>query len=247
MTLAPRDPATGLTSARLADEAIARREAPAEYPTSREWAAAISIRRMCEEALYFTALCSRWVSDDDNFKLVCAEVFVGLPGPVRMLLEPWVRGQVYKSVHAQGTARHSPEDVISLAKEMLDAVEAHLSDGRRFLTGNLLTDEDMIVFHFLEAQFRTATRSDAKQYVLRKCPQIIKFTERIRAEVYPAEAAAAPDMSDKSPLEGISAAIEAFNRREAKKSKILGVYKGPLAPMPEGDDKAKKSSSKKGN
>jgi len=135
LMLGPRDKHTGLTNATLADNAIEEGFAPDGYPTSREWSAAITMRRMCEEGLYFLTSYERWVCDDENVKVVCAEVFSDVPAAIKWLLVPYIRGSVIAAEHAQGSGRHATKEVAALSIEMLDAIEAHFSDGRMFLTG----------------------------------------------------------------------------------------------------------------
>jgi glutathione S-transferase len=145
----------------------------------RSMAVANGLAVMAEESLYFVDVFHRWVASDANFATL-SPVFLAGMGILRPLLAPIVRGVVYKSLVAQGTARHSPEDASARGIVCLDALEAHLSDGRKFLAGlDKPTPADCSVYGIVANMFSGPFTSPHRSYAEEKCPNLKAFHERM--------------------------------------------------------------------
>jgi glutathione S-transferase len=103
------------------------------------------IRRTIEEGLYFAALWSRWATDAGWAAML--PVFAPIPAPVRWIVAPLVRKQIVGQAHAQGTGRHSPDEIYALARKDLRAVMT-LLDGKPFLLGDAPRIVDITAYAF---------------------------------------------------------------------------------------------------
>jgi len=98
---------------------------------------------------------------------------------------PVVRARVRDACDSHGSGRHGAADAEALACECLDTAEAVLSDGRSFVTGEHLSEEDAAIFAQLELVLRVGMQGPAKEHILKRCPGITRYCERIRSVLYP--------------------------------------------------------------
>jgi glutathione S-transferase len=130
-------------------------------------ATAWAIEKMCEDHLYWPALASRWL-DDDNFAKGPARFFDALPLPLRPILRGLVRRSIEKSLYAQGFGRHSRAEMDALAIRDIDAL-ATLLGGKDFLFGDKPCSADATAMAFVaqlavplfESQLRTEAERHA--------------------------------------------------------------------------------------
>lgn len=83
--------------------------------------------KLCEDNLYFALLHIRWI-DDANFARGPARFFDFVPAPVRPIVRASIRRGIRKSLHLQGTGRHSPAEIAQIAVKGVDAIAAKLGD-----------------------------------------------------------------------------------------------------------------------
>ncbi|MDP2310263.1 MAG: glutathione S-transferase C-terminal domain-containing protein [Pseudomonadota bacterium] len=107
------------------------------------------VRRMLEESLYWCSTYANWV-EDDGWKHVRAVFERQLPPLLRTLVPPLIRRNVIGLLHAQGTGRHSPEEVYALGRADLDALEVLLGQNHYFLGASPAT-VDAVAYAFLGA------------------------------------------------------------------------------------------------
>jgi glutathione S-transferase len=93
--------------------------------TSAERATGWALEKMCEEHLYWAIVRARWV-DDANFAKGPARFFDAVPAPLRPAVRNVARRRVRKYLHAHGLGRHSPDEILSLARRDIDAIAAVL-------------------------------------------------------------------------------------------------------------------------
>ena len=89
-----------------------------------------AVRRMLEEGTYFCTVYTRWVRPEgwQVYKPLMGQV---MPGLVLLL----VRRNIRKALHAQGTGRHSDEEILAFTKADLAALATVLGD-KPFLLGD---------------------------------------------------------------------------------------------------------------
>ncbi len=116
--------------------------------TPHDLAIARAVRRMLDEGHYFVGMYIRWATDD-GFRVLAPEFKKLLPGPIRLLM-PMIRNSVKKSLHKQGTGRHTPDEIEAMGSADLDAV-AELLGAQDFLLGERPRTVDASVYAFVEA------------------------------------------------------------------------------------------------
>lgn len=94
-------------------------------PTDR--ATALAYRRMIEDHLYFALLARRWI-DGPQWPITRARYFGSLPGPLRLLLPPFLRRRVLRDAWGQGLARRPLAEVYAEGAADVRALAVLLGD-----------------------------------------------------------------------------------------------------------------------
>jgi glutathione S-transferase len=97
-------------------------------------AQSLLLQRTLEDHLYFAVLYLRW-QDPEGWAQTRPTFFRGLPPVVSSLLPAFIRNATVKSLHGQGTGRHTRADVEAAAFADLDALATVLGD-RPWLLGD---------------------------------------------------------------------------------------------------------------
>src|SRR5215468_10085743 len=84
-------------------------------------ATAWAFEKMAEEQLYWAVVNERWMNDG-NFRKGPARFFQPVPAPLRPVVVGMVRRQIRKTLHGQGTGRHSEAEVTALATRSIEAI-----------------------------------------------------------------------------------------------------------------------------
>jgi glutathione S-transferase len=150
--------------------------------SAEERATAWAFEKMLEDHLYWIALDARWM-DEANFNKGPRHFFNVVPAAVRPFVVAMVKRSVRKALHAQGTGRHSAEEILTLGKKALDAVANYL-DEKPFFMGAEPKAIDATVFPFIagilcpffEAPLRTAAEQHAN---------LQRYVGRMAARYYP--------------------------------------------------------------
>ncbi len=161
---------------------IDRLEAAAQNPldadlSGEEAAIGRAVRRMLEEATYFTGVYLRW-STDEGFAHIRGELGKLLPAPARLLL-PIIRRKAAKTVVAQGTGRHSFDEICAMAIADFAACSEILGD-KPFLLGDEPHVCDASLYSFLEGVLRFPNDTPVKAAVA-KDKRLVAYRDRIRA------------------------------------------------------------------
>lgn len=144
--------------------------------TAEQAATGRAVRRMLEEATYFAAVHLRWAVDE-GFVHVRGELAKLMPAPLRLLL-PVFRRKAIKAVVAQGTGRHSLEEICAMAVADFQACSDLLGD-KPFLLGDSPRVVDATVFAFVNGVLRFPTDSPVKSAVA-AMPRLVAYADRIR-------------------------------------------------------------------
>jgi glutathione S-transferase len=138
------------------------------------------LKRTFEESLYFVLLWSRW-ADDDGWLELKKTVDLMVPGALRFFLPGVIRKKVVGSIVAQGTGRHSRDEIYALGRADLEAVSALLGD-RPFLVDRELRTTDLIAYSFL-ASILMWPRPSPLTEVARGLPNLDAYVKRIGARI----------------------------------------------------------------
>jgi glutathione S-transferase len=145
---------------------------------AKGWAAA----RMLEEHFYFLMVNYRWL-DDDNFWKGPAQFFKDVPAPLRPLITRVIRRKVRKTQDLQGLGRHSPEEILHLAKGDVDTIETLMGDNAYFL-GDRPSGVDATVTGFLWSSSSSYFKSPLGDYI-RSSPKLMAYLSRMVAQYFP--------------------------------------------------------------
>lgn len=143
-----------------------------------------AVRRMLEEGTYWVVMFLRW-SEDDGWERQRPVFTRMLPAPffLRPLIATLVRRNVRSALHAQGTGRHTRQEVEGQGVQDLQAVAGVLGD-RPFLLGERPTTFDCSVYAFVSAALAFPARSALKDYVEGE-PRLTAYVERVRSRFWP--------------------------------------------------------------
>jgi glutathione S-transferase len=129
-------------------------------------ATAWAFEKLAEDNLYWSVMDARW-TDDANFDKGPRQFFRGVPAPLRPFIVAMVRRQVRKGLHAQGTGRHSAEEIVALATHGIDAISDYLAQKLYFM-GAEPTGVDAAIFAFVAGllcpAFETPLRTAAERH-----------------------------------------------------------------------------------
>jgi glutathione S-transferase len=147
-------------------------------------AQAHALKRMFEESLYFVILWSRW-ADDEGWTELRPRIEAIVPAALRWFVPGLIRKKVVASSVAQGTGRHSRDEIYALGKADLEAVSTLLGD-RPYLLGDKLRTIDVTGYSFLASILRWAKPSPLTD-VARNLPGLEAYVERIASSVKAAQ------------------------------------------------------------
>lgn len=142
----------------------------------RERAQSHALQRMIEERLYHVLVYSRWVEPGNWAKL--RHIFFGaMPMPLRLIVPRIVHKDRHRSLNAQGTGRHSREEIYALGAADLAAVSTVLGD-KPFLFGEQPSLADATAFAFLISIIGPDFESPLKGSAVGHA-NLVSYTERM--------------------------------------------------------------------
>ena len=108
---------SSLIIARLSRQRDIDMDAPLD---DRQRCVSLAFRRMLDEHLYWVAVYSRWF-DEPGWSVIRQSFFAGVWRPIRPLAVALARRRVAGALRAQGTGRHSREEIYTLGSEDVHA------------------------------------------------------------------------------------------------------------------------------
>ncbi|MCB9061579.1 MAG: glutathione S-transferase N-terminal domain-containing protein [Halobacteriovoraceae bacterium] len=151
-----------------------------ESLTEKQIAKSTAITRVLEDHLYWCMLYFRWL-DDRGWEGIKEEFFGFLPAPIKLFVPNLVRKSVLKNLWAQGTGRHSKEEVLFFLEEDLRCLN-ELLEGSPFFIDDKLRTVDIIAYSFFVNLNHEI--NPHLQEVIRKYPKLIEFTNVVHRKVY---------------------------------------------------------------
>jgi len=140
-----------------------------------------ALRRLFEENLYWVALYSRWI--EESIYLETKRVFFGaIPPILRELVAGRVRKGIRKALYAQGTGRHSRDEIYDIGKADLTAVSVGLGE-KPFFIGATATSVDAIAYAFLANILVPPLKSPLKDHGM-SLPNLSAYCERMKNKYY---------------------------------------------------------------
>ena len=124
------------------------------------------VGKSLDENFYWCLVYFRWI-DNASWPAVKAALFTKLPFPLQRIVPAIARRGVQKQVYFQGTGRHNKEEVLTIAKQTLQAVSV-LIDDKPFCFGQQPCSLDATLYAFLAESILVDLDNDftrlARQY-----------------------------------------------------------------------------------
>jgi glutathione S-transferase len=145
-------------------------------------ATAWAFEKMAEDQLYWIGVVYRWM-DDENFRKGPARFFQRVPAPIRPIVMAMVRRKVRAGLRAQGTGRHSSDEIAALGARSIDAIADFLADKPYFM-GREPSGVDATMFAFACAALCPHFESPSRA-VAEKRDNLRRYVGRMTARYYP--------------------------------------------------------------
>lgn len=148
--------------------------------TARERAIGRLVQRTLEEGTYWVGVYDRWAVDE-NFERIREPLFGAILGrPLIWVVPDLIRKRTLGALYAQGTSRHSREEVYAMGRADLQAVSELLGE-QPFLFGELPSSYDAILY-----AFTVPSREVAMQAGYGELPaNLRRFVERVHQAYFP--------------------------------------------------------------
>jgi glutathione S-transferase len=145
-------------------------------------AVAWAFEKMAEDSLYWAAVNERWM-DEGNFRKGPAQFFQSVPALIRPLAIGYIRRQLRRTLHGQGTGRHDTAEITALASRSVDAIADYLGQKPYFM-GAEPVGVDATMFAFVAGVlcpvFDSPTRTAAGRHA-----NLARYVGRMTARFYP--------------------------------------------------------------
>jgi len=149
--------------------------------SDRERAFDLAVSGMCDERLYWYGVWDRWLGA--GWPVVSETFFGGMPGLVRPLIKIAVQRGIRKQLWAQGTGRHSADEILAMAKRDIAALAAIVGGGP-YVHGDKIRSVDAAVYAYvvnmtlieLDTPMTEAARAHAN---------LVAYARRITDEFFP--------------------------------------------------------------
>lgn len=138
-------------------------------------------RRMIEEGLYWPLVQIRW-ADDEGFAHVRRILAPLVPRPLRFVALPMIRKQNLDNLYAQGTGRHTRNEIYDLGKRDVTSLAGLLGD-RPFMLGDAPTSLDATAWAFVLAIAAMPNSTPLGEHV-RAQANLMSYLERMRQKYW---------------------------------------------------------------
>ncbi|MBI3924702.1 MAG: glutathione S-transferase family protein [Armatimonadetes bacterium] len=140
-----------------------------------------AILKMVEEDLYWVLVYERWLRPE-GWERLKPTVFAHLPGLLQLILPPFLRARLRGALYAQGTGRHTPQEVTAIGKGDVDALAWLLGD-KAFFLGEEPASIDASVYAFLGSLLWAPIPSRIKDH-LQTQENLVRYCERMKERYY---------------------------------------------------------------
>jgi len=126
---------------------------------------------------------TRWSYTELNWQTNKQAIFGVLPPVIRDLAAWAYRYRINAQIRGHGIGRHTPDEVLELGREDIDAL-AHFLGNKAYFMGDKPTSLDASAFGILVNTVGCPIESPAKDYALAK-RNISDYCERMQREFFP--------------------------------------------------------------
>lgn len=151
--------------------------------SAEQKATAHAFTKMLDENFYWCGVHSRWI-DAGVWPTIRSLFFGAMPVPLRWVLPAVIRRGVAKSLHMQGIGRHSPAEILEIARRDLGALSDFLGT-KPFFFGTQVSTLDTVAYAFLAEFIVPPLKCDLND-LARSFPNLVAFVERYQKRFYQA-------------------------------------------------------------
>jgi glutathione S-transferase len=148
----------------------------------RQGCVSLAFRRLLDEHLYWVGVYSRWF-DEPGWSVIRELFFAGVPRPMRPLASLLARRRMARALRAQGTGRHSREEIYALGSEDVRALSRLLGDETYFFAAERPTLLDLWAHAFIAELVAPPIDSPLKTAIL-ALPNLTDHFRRLQARLY---------------------------------------------------------------
>lgn len=136
---------------------------------------------MCDERLYWLGVWDRWLGP--GWPVVSDAFFGAMSGPMRPFMKAFAQRAIKKQLWAQGTGRHSPDEILGMAKRDIAALAAIVGDGP-YVHGDQIRSIDAVVYAYVVnlTEFRIDTPMTE---AARAHANLVAYARRITETYFP--------------------------------------------------------------
>jgi len=149
--------------------------------TKEQQAIAFLVCSTLEEKSYWCGLYYRWI-DESGWRQTRSAFFGEMPAIMKLFVPALVRRDLGKALHGQGTGRHSPGEILQIARDSISSVATLLGDGP-FLFGEKPCSADATLYGSL-AQLTLAKIDTPINAIAAEYPNLKTYSERFRQRYY---------------------------------------------------------------
>lgn len=150
---------------------------------SQQRVISLAFRRMLDEHFYWVGVYFRWI-DEPGWAVVRETFFSSVPWAVRPLIATVQRRKFAAALKAQGTGRHSRDEICRLGNDDMEALSRLLADDTWFFAAPRPTLLDIWAHAFVAQIIVPPIESPLKQATLR-LGNLTDHFERLQARLYP--------------------------------------------------------------
>ena len=149
--------------------------------TKEQQAVAFLVCSTLEEKSYWCGLYYRWI-DDTGWRQTRSAFFGEMPAIMKLFVPVLVRRDLGKALVGQGTGRHSPDEILQIARDSISSVATLLGSGP-FLFGEKPCGADATLYGSL-AQLTLAEIDTPINAIAAEYPNLKSYCERFRQRYY---------------------------------------------------------------
>uniref|UniRef100_A0A7S3JX88 GST C-terminal domain-containing protein n=1 Tax=Aureoumbra lagunensis TaxID=44058 RepID=A0A7S3JX88_9STRA len=137
-----------------------------------------------EESLYFVLVYFAW-QDEANWPKTKASFFGGVPWFLRGTISRGARKSLVKALHGQGMGRRPEEEIVSIAKQIIDDTSFLLGERKNLFNTEKLTLADIVLYSMLEQfAYKDLPNNPVGEYLKTKA-NLMAFTDAVSSEYFP--------------------------------------------------------------
>ncbi|WP_448548966.1 glutathione S-transferase family protein [Thalassotalea fusca] len=152
-----------------------------EHLTQEQKAQAQLFTKAIDEGLYWCLVYSRWVHPS-TWPLIKNTFFGALPIPLKWFVPAMLQRGVKKNLIAQGTGRHSEDEILSLTSSYFSSLSTLLGNSTYFF-GDKLSSFDAIAYSTL-AQFIISDIDNEFNQSARTFDNLVAYCQRLDVQFY---------------------------------------------------------------